>query len=68
MVYDKEKDILGMYRYKCEDCASKFLDRPSIIVHYRMMHNKIIQIKDRDRKTDISILSSHVLNRRVDGK
>lgn len=53
MSYDKERDILKMYKWKCgytknegdQPCRIKFLDKPSLILHLKIVHG-ITGIRD----------------------
>jgi hypothetical protein len=69
MTYDKDKDLLGMYRYKCGEtnkngsiCRVKFLDKPSIILHKRMMHGVIVRDKDVPRD-EMGVIRSITIKR-----
>lgn len=53
MSYDKERDILNFYKYKCQKCPVKFLDAPSLMLHYKMMHGLIVKGFKKDRENPI---------------
>lgn len=45
-MYDKNKDILGWYKFQCPYCGVKFMAKPQAYLHINMMHkNKLRQMQ-----------------------
>jgi hypothetical protein len=69
MGYDKESDILNMYKWKCgwdypdgSKCPVKFMDKPSLILHLQMVHAYIakdLRIPAQDLKVIRNIQITH---------
>ena len=62
-MYDKNQDILNMYRWKCgysitpdsAPCPVKFVSKPQLILHLRMVHGIVVKDLELPSQTQNTI-------------